>query len=130
MKSKHLSCVIHADPDRVYDLVVDPDSLPKWAKGLASAQITRDGDDLLVDSPMGQVRVRFVARNQFGVADHHVTLPSGTVINNPLRVLAHPEGSEVLFTVRQLELTDDEFEHDCAMVAADLERLRLLIESQ
>jgi len=44
-------------------------------------------------------------------------------------VLAHPEGSEVLFTVRQIELTDEEFERDVGLVAADLERLREILES-
>lgn len=128
MRSRHLSCVIAADPRRVYDVVIDPLTLPKWAQGLATADITRDGDDLIVESPMGQVRVRFVDRNQFGVADHDVSLPSGFTITNPLRVLAHPEGSEVVFTVRQIQLTDEEFERDCRMVGEDLARLRRLIE--
>lgn len=128
MRSRHISCVIAADPDRVYDVVRDPANLPQWARGLAEADVTRDGDDLIVESPMGQVRVRFVARNGFGVADHDVTLPSGTTITNPLRVLAHPQGSEVVFTVRQIDLTDEEFERDCHMVGEDLERLRRLVE--
>lgn len=102
--------------------------LATWAQGLAKADLTRDGDDLIAESPMGRVRVRFVPRNRYRVADHDVVLPSGTTITNPLRVLAHPEGSEVVFTVRQVELTDDEFERDCSMVGEDLERLRELIE--
>lgn len=130
MKSCHLSCVIHASPDLVYEVVADPNQLSRWAEGLARAAVSRDGEDLIVVSPMGEVRVRFVPRNDYGVADHDVTLPSGTRVNNPLRVLAHPQGSEVLFSVRQIELTDDEFERDCAMVAADLERLKDLIERQ
>jgi hypothetical protein len=78
---------------------------------------------------MGQVRVRFVERNTLGVLDHDVTLPSGTVVANPLRVVPHPEGSEVIFTVRQIELTDEEFERDVALVAADLDRLAALVET-
>ena len=83
-----------------------------------------DGDDLLTDSPMGEVRVRFARENAFGVLDHDVTLPDGTVVNNPLRVLAHPDGAEVLFTVRRLGASDADFDRDCATVLADLERLR------
>lgn len=128
MRSRHVSCVIHADPRRVYDIVADPDQLPRWAAGLALAEVTRDGDELVVASPMGEVRVRFVPRNELGVADHDVTLPSGTTVTNPLRVVAHPDGSEVVFTVRQLDLSDDDFERDCTMVAADLERLKGLVE--
>lgn len=128
MRSRHVSCVIHADPGRVYDVVADPDQLPRWAAGLALAEVTRDGDELVVASPMGEVRVRFMPRNELGVADHDVTLPSGTTVTNPLRVVAHPDGSEVVFTVRQLDLSDDDFERDCTMVAADLERLKALVE--
>lgn len=129
MESRHVSRVIHADPRSVYDFVADPDTLPRWAQGLAEAPVDRDGDDLVVHSPMGEVRVRFVPRNEYGVVDHDVTLPSGVTVNNPMRVLVHPQGCEVLFTVRQLELTDEEFERDCQMVADDLARLRQLLEA-
>ncbi|WP_299518089.1 SRPBCC family protein [uncultured Serinicoccus sp.] len=130
MRSRHISRVIRADRDRVYDVVADVDNLPAWAQGLASAEVTWDGDDLVVESPMGQVRVRSVPRNELGVADHDVVLPSGTVVTNPLRVLAHPHGSEVVFTVRQIELTDEEFDRDCQTVAADLDRLAQLVEDR
>lgn len=84
---------------------------------------------LVVDSPMGKVTVRFAARNNLGVLDHDVTLPSGTTVNNPVRVLTHPDGAEVVFTVRQIELTDEEFERDTRMVADDLVRLKNLLEA-
>ncbi|WP_174521098.1 SRPBCC family protein [Kribbia dieselivorans] len=128
MKSRHISRVIATSPQAVYDFASEPGNLSKWAEGLAKAEVTRDGDDLLVDSPMGQIRVRFVARNAHGVMDHDVTLPSGTTVNNPLRVIAHPEGAEVIFTVRQIELTDDEFDRDCRMVADDLTQLKRIME--
>ncbi|WP_306436602.1 MULTISPECIES: SRPBCC family protein [unclassified Rhodococcus (in: high G+C Gram-positive bacteria)] len=104
--------------------------MPKWAAGLANSPVTIDGDRLLVDSPMGQVAVRFVPHNDLGVLDHDVTLPSGTVVNNPVRVLSHPNGAEILFTVRQIELSDEEFERDLGMVADDLKRLEEVLEAQ
>lgn len=128
MESRHVSCVIGVTPQTVYNFASDPDNLPRWAGGLANSQVRRDGAELLVDSPMGEVRVRFVPRNTYGVIDHDVTLPSGTTVNNPLRVLAHPQGAEVVFTVRAIELTDDEFDRDCQMVADDLARLKHILE--
>ena len=130
MKSHHVSRVITASPDLVYEYASNVDNLPRWAAGLAQGEVDRDGDTLLVASPMGRVQVRFVERNRFGVLDHDVTLPSGTVVSNPFRVLSHPEGAEVIFTVRQLERDDDEFAGDIAMVAADLERLDRQIGQQ
>ena len=123
MRSHHVSRVIGASPDAVYEYASDIENLPRWAAGLAQAEVVREGDSLFVESPMGRVEVRFVERNRFGVLDHDVTLPSGTVVTNPVRVLAHPEGAEVVFTVRQIELDDDAFARDVAMVTADLERL-------
>lgn len=128
MKSTHVSQVIAAPASRVYDFAANPDNLPRWAAGLAQAEVRRDGEDLVAASPMGDVRVRFAPPNDFGVLDHDVTLPSGEVVNNPLRVLDHPDGAEVVFTVRQLAASDEDFARDCAAVARDLEALRELVE--
>ena len=97
MRTRHLGVVIRRSPDEVYALAADPAHLPSWAAGLAAGEVRSDGDILVVNSPMGEVRVRFAPTNAFGVLDHEVTLPDGTVTLNPLRVLPHPHGSEVVF---------------------------------
>ena len=122
-----MSTVIGAAADDVSRFVSEPDNLPKWAAGLASSEIVRRGDDLLAESPMGTVTVRFVPRNTFGVVDHDVILPNGDTVHNPLRVLPHPEGAEVVFTLRQLAMSDDEFDRDARMVEEDLARLKALL---
>lgn len=128
MRSVHVSRVIHADPAQVYRFAADPANLHLWAAGLAEAEIRRDGETLLVASPMGEVRVRFTAANDLGVLDHDVTLPDGQTVSNPLRVLAHPEGAEVVFTVRQLGMDEEQFAADAAAVGRDLEVLKRLLE--
>lgn len=128
MKSRHLSTVIAATPAAVSAFAAEPENLPKWAAGLAEAEVKREGDLLVMESPMGQVTVKFVSFNDFGVLDHDVTLPTGVVVTNPLRVLAHPEGSEVVFTLRQLDMSNEDFERDAAMVVADLARLKAILE--
>ncbi|MET9198920.1 SRPBCC family protein [Gordonia sp. NPDC003585] len=129
MISRHLSVVVPGiTADAVYRFAGDPDNLPSWAAGLASG-VRRDGELLVVDSPMGKVTVRFAESNAFGILDHEVRLPDGTGVDNPLRVLSHPLGAEVVFTVRQRDLSDEDFDTDCAAVQADLDRLRgLLVE--
>lgn len=129
MRSRHLSTVIRCSPERVYAFAAHPENLTKWAAGLVQSKVTHDGELLYFESPEGRTTIRFVGRNDLGVLDHDVTLPSGVVTNNPLRVIAHPEGAEVLFTLRQLDLSDMEFDRDAAMVQADLGRLRELLES-
>ncbi len=131
MRSHHISVVIAASPDTVVRIAGDPERLPEWAAGLAGAVVApADDGGWRTESPMGTVRIVFAAANPFGVLDHEVTLPDGTVTLNPMRVLAHPDGAEVLFTVRQFQMPDAEFERDSATIRNDLERLRSLIESQ
>jgi hypothetical protein len=130
MRSRHLSTVIHCSPETVYAFAANPENLTAWAAGLVQSKVTRDGELLVVDSPEGRTTIRFVERNDLGVLDHDVTLPSGATTNNPFRVLAHPEGAEVLFTLRQFDLSDSEFDRDAAMVDADLRRLKELLESR
>lgn len=129
MQSRHVSRVIAAMPDAVYEFASDISNLPRWATGLTQSDAVREGDSIVVNSPMGRVEVRFVQRNAFGVLDHDVTLPSGTVVTNPVRVLPHPHGAEVVFTVRQIELDDAEFNRDIAAVVADLDRLAAIVSS-
>ena len=129
MVSRHISTVIRASRDAVYDFARDPANLPRWAAGLAQGEVERaDDGGLVVDSPMGRVAVAFVPHNAYGVLDHDVTLPSGEVVTNPARVLVHPEGAEVVFTLRQGTASDEELEHDATLVAADLARLKALVE--
>src|SRR5512141_1400800 len=99
-ESRHLSMYIDRPVDEVYAYVADPTHLPDWAAGLAGSVEHRDGR-WFVRSPMGEVEVRFVPSNPYGVLDHDVTLPDGTVVTNPLRVLADGDGSEVVFTLRR-----------------------------
>ena len=128
MNTRHVSQVIQRDPSEVYAFMTEPMNLPRWAAGLAQSEVTQDGDRLLVDSPMGRVTVAFTSRNDLGVLDHTVTLLDGTEVYNPLRVIPHPDGAEVIFTIRQLNASDEDFDRDTDMVRADLETLNSLLE--
>lgn len=129
-ETRHLSTVVAAGPQRLYAFAGDPENLARWAAGLGGAVEEGDGV-LVVDGPLGRVRVRFAPPNAFGVLDHDVELPTGDTVYNPLRVIAHPAGAEVVFTLRWLDgVTAEEFERDASTVAADLERLRELAEAE
>ena len=130
MRSRHVSEVVRRTPEEVYAYARNPEHLPRWAAGLASSEVTVDGDELVADSPMGRVRVAFVQENPYGVLDHLVELPDGSTVLNPMRVVAHPDGAEVLFTVRQLEMSDEELDADVAAIAADLATLRQILEGE
>jgi Polyketide cyclase / dehydrase and lipid transport len=129
-RSRHLSIAIDRPVAEVYAFAADPANLPRWAAGLAGSRLERDGDQWFTQSPMGRVAIRFTPRNEFGVLDHDVTLPSGETVYNPVRVIADGAGSEVVFTLRQRPgMTDRDVERDAEAVAADLAALKSLVEA-
>src|SRR5438067_2489401 len=109
LANRTLSVSIAASAQAVYEFITSAENLPQWAKGFALA-VTKSGDDWLVETADGPMRVEFAPRNNFGVADHSVTVRPDFTINNPIRVLPNGEGAEVLFTLFQSEgMTDEQF---------------------
>jgi hypothetical protein len=129
-ESRHISERIGRPAEEVYEYAVDPANLPEWAPGLGSAVENVDGR-WFVETPMGRVGFAFVERNAFGVLDHEVTLPSGEVVYNPMRVIRDGDGCEAVFTLRrQPGVSDVEFERDAEAVADDLARLKRIVEGR
>ena len=114
---------------QVYDYAADPAHLPEWAPGLGRSVENVDGR-WFVETPAGRAGVAFVERNEFGVLDHEVTLPSGDVIYNPMRVVPNGDGCEVVFSLRRLPgMSSEDFERDAGLVQADLTRLKQVLEA-
>ncbi len=126
--AKHISVSIDLSAAEVYEFASNPENLPKWAGGL-SGTISKVNDHWIAESPMGRVKIKFAERNEFGVLDHNVTLPSGVEFYNPMRVFANGRGSEVVFTLYRLpDMTEETFAEDAAMIETDLRALKTLLE--
>lgn len=126
--TRHLSIHIDRPAYQVYAYASEPSHLPAWAAGLGASIEETDGQ-WIADSPMGRVVVDFAPRNDFGVLDHHVTLPSGETVYNPVRVIADGPGCEVVFTLRRRPgVSAEEFRRDEAAVSADLATLKRIAE--
>jgi len=129
-ESRHLAVLVERPAGDVYAYVSDPANLAEWAPGLGSAVTNVDGR-WFVDTDAGRVGLEFAPPNEYGVLDHWVTFPSGEVFANPMRVVANGHGSEVVFSVRRLAgMSDDDFDRDAGLVAADLQRLKQILESR
>ena len=128
-RSEHISVRIDRSTSEVYDFAADPHNLPRWAAGLAGSTVEHDGEQWFTDSPMGRVTFTFAPRNDFGVLDHDVTLPSGETVYNPLRIISDGDGCEAVFTLRHRPgMTDDDFQRDADAVARDLASMKSLVE--
>jgi hypothetical protein len=128
-ETRHLSVAIDRPAARVYAYARDYRNLPAWAAGLA-AGIRLDRGEWVADSPMGRVLVRFVPVNEYGVLDHDVVLPDGTMTTNPLRVLADGESSDVVFTLRRRPgMNDEEWAADTGAITTDLATLKRVLEA-
>jgi ketosteroid isomerase-like protein len=126
--SKVISISIHAPPDRACAFVLNGENMPKWMTSFVRSVRKSEGK-WIADTAAGQMEFRFVPRNEFGVLDHWVRLPSGAEILNPMRVIPNGDGCEVMFTLFQLaETTREAFAEDAGNVARDLQTLKEILE--
>jgi hypothetical protein len=129
LKSKQISEWIDRPAAEVYEYASDPANLPLWAPGLGDFVDNVDGQ-WFVHTSSGRLAFAFAERNPFGVLDHEVTLPSGEVLYNPMRVVPYGDGSEVVFSLRRLpDMSDEDFARDAGLVQADLTRLKHVLEA-
>ena len=128
-ETRHLTVRIERSAAEVYEYASEPANIPTWAPGLGTS-VERVGDEWFVGAGGDRVRVEFAERNAYGVLDHRVTLPSGTVVTIPMRVIADEAACcEVVFSLRrQPEMSDADFERDTGLVQADLARLKRVLE--
>lgn len=134
LSARTVSIAIDRPPEVVYAFVADAFNMPRWAPGFCSG-IGPDAEvehGWRITTPTGEARARFVAPNALGVVDHWVTIPDvAAPVYVPFRVVANEAGSEVLLTVFcQATMSAAQHEKDCEAVAADLARLKALLESR
>ena len=126
--AKIISIAIARKPAAVYAFAANPKNLPQWASGL-SGSIKKVGGSWVAESPMGKVRIKFAKRNSFGILDHQVTLESGAAFDNPMRVQANGQGSELMFTLYRLpKVSAKAFAKDAKTIRKDLAKVKSLLE--
>ena len=118
------SISIAASPRAVFDVVSDPEALPRWAPGFAHA-VRVDGDDWIVENDQGETRVTVRTSPDLGTFD----LLTGENQGVFSRVLPNGDGSEYLFTLLfPAEVPDDAIAAQMTIVEGELETVRALCE--
>jgi hypothetical protein len=104
-ESIHLSEHINRSAADVYAYASKVENLAHWAAGVSA-----------------EMQIRFAQRNDFGVLDHWATVGE-TTFYNPMRVIEHDGGSEIVFTLR------NPTDADRAAIIADLATLKRILET-
>jgi hypothetical protein len=130
IESRTLSVRINQPFTRVYEFLVDPAHWNQWAFGLGKS-LRKSNSGWIADSDGGMLKVRFTARNPYGVLDHTVVRPSGAPVYVPMRLITNGSGCELLFTLfREPGITDERYNSDANFVQSDLNRLKELLEKE
>jgi hypothetical protein len=124
-----LSISIGRDWRELYDAIWRPEFFPRWASGLANADLRKDGGQWRAQGPEGPITIRFTDQNAYGVMDHYVDLGHGGTVYIPLRVLQNDAGAEVALTLfRQSDMSAEKFKADAQWVLRDLSALKGLFD--
>ena len=125
---RHLSISIAVSLARAYAFAHRPDNFPLWAAGL-STSLRHDGEHWVADTPAGRAIILFALPNDYGILDHYVRIAGQPDIYIPLRMIAHGDGTQLVFTLfRQPGMDDAAFDADAQAVMADLQTLKQLLE--
>ncbi|MFT4063093.1 MAG: hypothetical protein QM642_12140, partial [Edaphocola sp.] len=101
-----------------------------WVEFIKS--MTKESENLwLAETDLGNIKIQFVPKNEFGIIDHLVTLPDSSTVNNPMRVIENGKGSELVFTLFWMpDRTEEEFEQDAKLVENDLAKIKTILETE
>ncbi|TDU83547.1 polyketide cyclase/dehydrase/lipid transport protein [Kribbella voronezhensis] len=117
---------IAASPEVVFEYVADARNLPEWAPGFAP-KIEQSGDEWVIDSEAGQLRVVVRTSSEYGTVDF--LRAHDLRVGGFSRVLPNGEGSEYQFTILFPPGTPEEaVEDQLKFIDEELETVRRICE--
>jgi hypothetical protein len=128
-ESRHIGERIDCPADDIYEYASDPANLPQWAPGLGSS-VEKIDDLWFVETSEGRVGFAFAQRNEYGVLDHDVTLPSGEVVCSPMRDRRRQRLRGGVNAAPPPGMSEEDFRADAAAVTADLTRLKHVLDGR
>ncbi|MFZ0697901.1 MAG: hypothetical protein WAM88_12265 [Nitrososphaeraceae archaeon] len=126
LKSRSLTVSINLDPKTVYEFIFNLENLFKWASK-AFQSIKQVKGEWIAETAQGSTKISLTQKNDFGVLDHYVRLPSlGVEVYVPMRVVHNGiNGSKVIFTLfYTTHMSEENFTQDVRMVEKDLKNLK------
>ena len=112
LRSTTLSISINRDPGTVYEFVLNPENLPRWAI-MAFRSVKQRNNKWIAETPKGPTKVSHTKRNEFGILNHYVKISSGVDVFVPMHVVQNGNGSEMIFMVFQTtDMSEEKFAED------------------
>ena len=130
-RSRAVSVQIARPFEEVYAFLAKPANFPKWGPVEDTEMTHVGGRDYLVQMPRGQIVLRFIEPNPYGVLDYWA-FPQGTDPGavTSCRLVPNEEGCEMTILWLQREGNDDvRFQSEVDWLSADLGVLKSLLEA-
>jgi len=130
-RSRAISVQIARPFEAVYDFLARPTNFAKWGPVQDGEMIHAGGRDYLVQVPRGQVAIRFIEPNPYGVLDYWLFEPGGDPDSvTSCRLVPNEEGCELTLLWLQREGEGDvQFQSEVDWLTADLGVLKSLLEA-
>lgn len=124
MKAKTTTARFKAPAAAVYAFIADIDNFPRWATTFCLA-MRREGNDVIVNTPDGDVYFRIEADGKTGILDMWSGPTKDHMLRWPARVIDDNFGGSVfIFTAIQTPDDSDEiFAGQCAALAHEMRNI-------
>jgi hypothetical protein len=130
MRADTQAITVPVSAEEAFAFLAEPENLPRWAVGFARG-IRREGDEWIVQTAQGEMRVRVLADAAHGTIDFHMSVAPGLETVAYSRVVPNDAGAEYVFTQFQLPgMADEVFAAQRAALAEELALLPILFRAQ
>jgi len=119
---------INVDSEVLFDFLSKPENMSKWATGICSG-VRQVGDEWVVETMMGDVKLKMVSDKELGVIDYHLLPPVPIQIALYCRVLENSQASEFTVTHFQIPLLPN-FEKQKQMITRAMNKLKEIVEKK
>ncbi|MHC4636284.1 MAG: SRPBCC family protein [Planctomycetota bacterium] len=126
MKADTQMITINVEAEKLFEFVSNPENLAKWEVDICNG-IRKIGEDWLVETAIGDLKLKVVSDANTGVVDYHLTPPLPIRVSLFTRVLKNGLASEFIVTHFQLPLIPN-FEKQKDKVRIGLEKLKEIME--
>jgi uncharacterized protein YndB with AHSA1/START domain len=131
MRSNTQSVSLPGRPEDVFAFLADPENLPRWAVGFCRSIRRDDAERWTVETPSGEVPVRYVTNAPLGTIDFHMDIAPAAKVVAYSRVIANGEGAEYVFTQFQAAgMPDAVFDGQVSALAEELHVLQAIFRAR